>query len=212
MRCATSGRRVDPWVVLPVLVAQLPNADADAPAPSAMPEVREVRGEVAREEILMRSRKHRHAAAGRLRRQRAVTDFHGLALGLQPVVHFALQYARGVVVRDLRLHVVAGCAIGRGRHVEAGVVVVRDVRIVGREHSLLVDKAAAGIKRIRDRRLRSCPCAGRRSAARRGRRWSALLRARSVNVPLTTFVPSGCAVGSSKNAFHPPRRLPVSPR
>ena len=75
-----SGRRVDPGVVLPVLVAQLPHADADAAAPGTMPQVREVRREVAREEVLMRRGKHRDAAAGGFRRQRPVADLHWLAL------------------------------------------------------------------------------------------------------------------------------------
>ena len=172
-----SGRRIHPRVVLPVLVAQLPHADADAAAPRAMPEVREVRREIARKEILMRRGKHRDAAAGGLRRQRAVADLHRLALGPEArAVRPRLQRARGVVVRDLGPHVVAGRAIGRRRHVEPGVVVVRDVGIVGREHRFLLDQPASGIERVRRARPRSCPCACRRTRARRARRCCALSR------------------------------------
>ena len=78
-------RRVHPGVELPVLVAQLPDAERHAPAPGAMPDVAQIRGEVAREEILMRRREHRHAAAGGLQRQRSVAHLHRHAFGLQPV-------------------------------------------------------------------------------------------------------------------------------
>ena len=78
-----SWGRVDPRVVLPVLVPQLPHADAHAAAPRAMPQVREVRREVARKEVLVWSGKHGDAAAGGFRRQRPVADFDRLALGLE---------------------------------------------------------------------------------------------------------------------------------
>ena len=171
-----SGRRVDPGVVLPVLVAQLPYAEADAAAPRAMPQVREVRREVAREKVLMRRRKHGDAAAGGFRRQRPVADLHRLALGSEAGAVHLFQRARRVVVRDLRPHVVAGCAIGRRRHIEPGVVVVRDVGIVGRQHCFLMDQPASGIERVRQRALRSRPCACRRRRARRARRCCALSR------------------------------------
>ena len=91
-----SRRGIHPWVVLPVFVPELTHADAHASAPSAMPDVREVRREIARKEILMRSREHRHAPPGRLCGKRTVPRFHRFALGLQAVVDLTLQRARGV--------------------------------------------------------------------------------------------------------------------
>ena len=64
-----------------------------------------------------------------------------------------LQRARGVVIRNLGAHVVAGRAIGRRAHVEPGVVVVGDVGLVGREHRFLLNQPAPGIERVRDRAL-----------------------------------------------------------
>ena len=56
--------------------------------------------------------------------------------------------AFGVVEGDVGAHVVARLPIGRRGHVEAGVVVVRDVGVVGRENRLLLNEAAAGIERV----------------------------------------------------------------
>ncbi len=166
----TSGRRIHPRVVLPILVAQLPHADADAASPRSVPEVREVRGKIARKEILVRRRKHGDAAAGGFRRERSVAHLDRLALCAESRAVDRLQRARRVVIRNLGAHVVPGRAIGRRSHVEPGVVVVGDVGLVGREHRFLLNQPASGIERVRRPRPRSCPCACRRTRARRARR------------------------------------------
>jgi hypothetical protein len=78
-------RRVDPRVELPVLVAELSDAEGDAPSPRAMPDVAQVRREVARKEVFVWRREHRDAAAGGLHGQRPIPDLDGDALGLEPV-------------------------------------------------------------------------------------------------------------------------------
>ena len=108
-----------------------------------------------------------------------------------PLLTSRLQRARRVVVRNLRAHVVAGRAIGRRAMSSPGVVVVRDVGIVGRQHRFLMNEAAARDRTCTRSPLRSCPCACRRRAARRGRRCCAPCAPRSVNVPCTWRVPSG---------------------
>jgi len=115
-----------------------------------MPDEAEVGGEVAREEILVRRREHRDAAAGRLHRQRAVARLHRHALCLQAIRRRPPQDAFGVVKGDLGVHVVARPSIRRRRHLEPGVVVVRHVRILRRQNRFLLHQTAAGVERVGD--------------------------------------------------------------
>ena len=55
---------------------------AHAPAPGPMPDVPQIRGEVAGKEVLVRRREHRHASGGRFQRQRAIARLHRDAFGL----------------------------------------------------------------------------------------------------------------------------------
>ncbi len=96
----------------------------------------------------MRRREHGDAAAGRLHRQRPVAHRDRHTLGLQPVCRDLPQRAVGVVIGDLRTHVVARLTIGRRGDVEPRVVVIGDVGIVGGQHRFLLNQAAGGVERV----------------------------------------------------------------
>ena len=96
----------------------------------------------------MRRGEHRHAAAGRLQRQRAIARLHGHALGLQSVQRDTPQRAVGVVEDGLGVHIVARLTIGGRCHVEPGVVVVRDVRVVRCQDGFLLNQPAARVERV----------------------------------------------------------------
>ncbi len=157
-----SWRRVHPGVELPIFIPELADAQRHAPAERAMPDEAQIGREVAREEVCVRRGKHRHAAAGRLQRQRAIARLHGHALGLQPVQRDTPQRAVGVVVDGLGAHVVARLTIGGRGHVESGVVVVRDVGSRTLSGPLPAESTGCPGRTCKPDRRRSCPCAGRR--------------------------------------------------
>ena len=69
-----AGRRVEPWIVLPIVVRQLSYPDRDVAAPRAMPDVPEIRGEVARKEKPVRRGEYCHCARGRCGCDRPIPD------------------------------------------------------------------------------------------------------------------------------------------
>ena len=83
-----------------------------------------------------------------LQRQRAIARLNRDAFGLQAVQRDVPQRALGVVEGGFGAHVVARLAIGRRGHLEAGVVVVGDVGVVGGEDRFLLNQAAARIERV----------------------------------------------------------------
>ena len=146
-------RGVHPRVEAPVGVADLPDAQRHPPPPRTVPQVPQVRREVAGEEVLVRRGKHRHAAAGGGRREGAVAHLHRLPLRIEAGRDVVAQVAGGVVPAHAALHVAAGHAVGVGGHLPAPVVVVGDVGGVRGGHRFLLDEAAAGVDGVDDRPL-----------------------------------------------------------
>ena len=143
-------RGVHPRIEAPVGVADLPNAERHPPSPRAVPQVPQVRREVAGEEVLVRRGKDRHAAAGGGRGEGAVAHLDRLALGVEAGRDVVAQVAGGVVPAHPGLHVAPGRPVGVGGHLPAAVVVVGDVGRVRGGHRLLLDQAAAGVDGVDD--------------------------------------------------------------
>ena len=148
---AAAGRCVGPRVELPVGVADVADAQRDLTAPRAVPVVRQVRGEVAGNEELVRRGKGGHAALARGRCHGAVAHLERHALGLQAIGCLAPQPPLGVVVRQRREHVAPGLDLVPGHELETSVIEVGNVLAVSDSDGLLLDQARTGKERVDQR-------------------------------------------------------------
>src|SRR4051794_17440680 len=82
-----------------------------------MPQVSHVGREIARHKVFVRRRKNSDASALRARHESAVTHLHGQLF--RGVRMFDAQVTFGVVVGDLRFHVVAGPGIAWNSHAQS---------------------------------------------------------------------------------------------